>query len=34
VPVISSFDFLTEDDKIKIFNENPARVVPALAKIR
>jgi len=34
VPVISSFEFLTEDDKIKIFNENPARVVPALAKIR
>ena len=34
VPVIGSFDFLTEDDKIKIFNENPARVVPALAKIR
>jgi predicted TIM-barrel fold metal-dependent hydrolase len=34
VPVIGSFDFLTEDEKIKIFNENPARVVPALAKIR
>jgi predicted TIM-barrel fold metal-dependent hydrolase len=34
VPVIGSFDFLTEEDKIKIFNENPARVVPALAKIR
>ena len=34
VPVIGAFDFLTEDDKIKIFNENPARVVPALAKIR
>ncbi len=34
VPVIDSFDFLTEEDKIKIFNENPARVVPALAKIR
>jgi predicted TIM-barrel fold metal-dependent hydrolase len=34
VPVIGSFDFITEDEKIKIFNENPARVVPALAKIR
>ena len=34
VPVIGAFDFLTEEDKIKIFNENPARVVPALAKIR
>ncbi len=34
VPVIGSFDFLSEEDKIKIFNENPARVVPALAKIR
>jgi predicted TIM-barrel fold metal-dependent hydrolase len=34
VPVIGSFDFVTEDEKIKIFNENPARVVPALAKIR
>jgi predicted TIM-barrel fold metal-dependent hydrolase len=34
VPVIGSFDFLSEEDKIKIFNENPARVVPALAKNR
>ena len=34
VPVIGSFDFLTEEEKIKIFNENPARVVPALAKVR
>jgi len=34
VPVIGSFDFLTEEDKIKIFHENPARVIPALAKIR
>jgi predicted TIM-barrel fold metal-dependent hydrolase len=33
VPVISDFGFLTEDDKKKIFNENPARVVPGLAKI-
>jgi predicted TIM-barrel fold metal-dependent hydrolase len=33
VPVISAFSFLSEEDKIKIFNENPARVVPALAKI-
>jgi len=34
VPVIDTFDFLTEDDKIKIFHENPARVIPALGKIR
>jgi predicted TIM-barrel fold metal-dependent hydrolase len=34
VSVIGAFDFLTEEDKMKIFNENPARVVPALAKIR
>jgi hypothetical protein len=34
VPVIGSFDFLTKEDNIKIFNENPAGVVPALAKIR
>jgi predicted TIM-barrel fold metal-dependent hydrolase len=34
VPVIGSFDFLTEEDKVKIFSDNPARVVPALAKFR
>ncbi|MBO0825726.1 MAG: amidohydrolase family protein, partial [Actinobacteria bacterium] len=33
VPVIGDFAFLSEDDKKKIFNENPARVVPGLAKI-
>jgi predicted TIM-barrel fold metal-dependent hydrolase len=33
VPVIGGFDFLSEDDKRMIFNENPARVVPGLAKI-
>ncbi|HYK70837.1 MAG TPA: amidohydrolase family protein [Streptosporangiaceae bacterium] len=33
VPVIGDFGFLSEDDKKKIFNENPARVVPGLAKI-
>jgi predicted TIM-barrel fold metal-dependent hydrolase len=32
VPVIDSFDFLSEQDKITIFHENPARVVPGLAK--
>jgi predicted TIM-barrel fold metal-dependent hydrolase len=31
VPVIAGFGFLSEQDKVKIFNENPARVVPALA---
>jgi hypothetical protein len=34
VPVIGAFDFLSEGDKIKVFNENPARVIPALAKFR
>jgi hypothetical protein len=33
VPVIGGFAFLSEEDKIKIFHKNPARVVPALAKI-
>jgi predicted TIM-barrel fold metal-dependent hydrolase len=33
VPVIGEFGFLTEEDKIAIFNSNPARVVPALAKV-
>ena len=33
VPVIGDFGFLSEEDKKKIFNENPARVVPGLAKI-
>jgi predicted TIM-barrel fold metal-dependent hydrolase len=33
VPVIDSFGFLTKEDKVKIFNANPARVIPALAKI-
>jgi predicted TIM-barrel fold metal-dependent hydrolase len=34
VPVIGGFDFLTEEDKLQIFNANPARVIPALAKVR
>ena len=29
VPVVASFDFLTEDDKVQIFNGNPARIFPA-----
>jgi predicted TIM-barrel fold metal-dependent hydrolase len=32
VPVIDSFGFLTTDDKVQIFNSNPAKVIPALAK--
>jgi predicted TIM-barrel fold metal-dependent hydrolase len=32
VPVIDAFDFLTREDKVQIFNENPARVVPGMAK--
>ncbi len=33
VPVISSFDWLSEDEKIDIFNRNPAKVLPALARV-
>jgi len=33
VPTTSGLGFLTEEDKIAIFNANPARVVPALGKI-
>jgi predicted TIM-barrel fold metal-dependent hydrolase len=33
VPVIDGFGFLTKEDKVKIFNTNPAKVIPALAKI-
>ena len=28
-----SFDFLTEDDKIAIFNRNPLKLFPAFAKV-
>jgi predicted TIM-barrel fold metal-dependent hydrolase len=33
VPVIGDFGFLSEDEKKRIFNENPASVVPGFAKI-
>jgi predicted TIM-barrel fold metal-dependent hydrolase len=33
IPVISGYEFLTEEDKIAIFNSNPAKVFPAMAKI-
>jgi predicted TIM-barrel fold metal-dependent hydrolase len=32
VPVISSFDFITEQDKIAIFNTNPAKVFPSFVR--
>jgi predicted TIM-barrel fold metal-dependent hydrolase len=32
VPVIAGFEWLTEEDKLKILHHNPARVVPALAQ--
>jgi predicted TIM-barrel fold metal-dependent hydrolase len=32
VPVIDSFSFLSQEDKIKIFNTNPKRVFPQMAK--
>lgn len=31
VPIIGGFDFLSEDEKVAIFNTNPARLFPALA---
>jgi predicted TIM-barrel fold metal-dependent hydrolase len=33
VPVIKSLEFLTDEEKVGIFNTNPARVVPALGRI-
>jgi hypothetical protein len=33
VPVIAAFNFLTEDDKIEIFNKNPASLFPRLAEV-
>ena len=33
IPVIGGFAFLSEDEKKKIFNGNPAKVIPALAKM-
>jgi predicted TIM-barrel fold metal-dependent hydrolase len=33
VPVIGSFEFLTEQDKLEVFHHNPARVVPRLAQL-
>lgn len=33
VPVISSFEFLTEQDKMTIFHDNPAHVCPGLGEI-
>lgn len=33
VPVIAAFDFLSEDDKLTIFNRNPAAVCPGLGAL-
>lgn len=33
IPVLRSFDWLTEDDRRKILHHNPARVCPALGKV-
>ncbi len=33
VPVIGSLDFLSDEEKVRIFYDNPARVVPQLAKV-
>ena len=32
VPVIDSFSFLTQEDKLQILNDNPKTVFPALAR--
>jgi predicted TIM-barrel fold metal-dependent hydrolase len=32
LPVIDGFEFLSTEDKVRIFHSNPAKVVPALAK--
>jgi hypothetical protein len=32
--LIAGFGFLPEKDGIKVFNVNPARVIPALGQIR
>jgi len=31
--VISAMDFLSEEDRLTIFNTNPAKVFPNLAKV-
>jgi len=33
VPIIGAFDFLSEEDKVKIFNTNPQYLCPAMGKI-
>jgi predicted TIM-barrel fold metal-dependent hydrolase len=33
LPVIDGFAFLSTEDKVKIFHTNPAKVIPAMAKI-
>jgi hypothetical protein len=33
VPLIDSYDFLSEGDKLAAFDTNTARVVPAFAKM-
>jgi predicted TIM-barrel fold metal-dependent hydrolase len=33
VPIISKFDFLSEEDKVAIFNRNPLRLFPVLDKV-
>jgi hypothetical protein len=30
VPVIDSFDFLTDEDKVKIFRDNPLKILPRI----
>lgn len=33
-PFLADFGFLPDEDGIKVFNVNPARVIPALGTIR
>ena len=32
-PVLEAFDWLTDEDRKKILHHNPAKVIPALAKV-
>ena len=33
IPIIDGFDFLSEEDKLTIFNTNPLKVVPQFARV-
>jgi hypothetical protein len=33
VPIIGDIDFLSEAEKVEIFNEGPAKIFPAFTKV-